>query len=377
MINYLVISDIHLGHRKNPISNIARNLLEYLNKVILAYKLDLVFIAGDTFDRPLELRSEEAQEAITCLYEIIKLLSKHKIKLRVLEGTPSHDWKCSSYFVHLANISNLPIDLRYIKSLSVEVIEDLNLSVLYVPDEWHPDTNETFKQAKELVLSKGLSQVDIALMHGCFNYQLPSAAKNIPRHNEHDYLSLVKYYINIGHVHVYSVYERIIAQGSTDRLAHSEESPKGGVVVSIDKDNEPHYTFIENENAMIFKTINITSNNLDVNLNKIKKVISNLPIHSHVRIRANKNNSILLAYAELKNQYPLVNLTKITIEDEEIQNSKVLIDEVEQDTTYIPITLDRDNIIELVTSNIKNRENLSDTEVNQLHSQLKEVVCYD
>ena len=45
-----------------------------------------------------------------------------------------------------------------------------------------------------------------------------------------------------------SVFERILAQGSFDRLAHNEEEDKGGIVVTIDKVNGNHsYRFIKNE----------------------------------------------------------------------------------------------------------------------------------
>ena len=53
-INYLVLSDLHLGRQNNHIVNIATNLKTYILKHDRKLKkLDLMFINGDVYDRLL------------------------------------------------------------------------------------------------------------------------------------------------------------------------------------------------------------------------------------------------------------------------------------------------------------------------------------
>ena len=103
-------------------------------------------------------------------------------------------------------------------------------------------------------------EVDIAIMHGQFHYQFPRI-KLDSSHDEQEYLNMVKHYIHIGHIHTHSSYDRIIAQGSFDRIAHGEEENKGCVVAKIDTTNRENdeWMFLVNDKAMRFITLNCPS----------------------------------------------------------------------------------------------------------------------
>ena len=88
------------------------------------------------------------------------------------------------------------------------------------------------------MITSGLTKVDYAVMHGQFDYQLPKHITGMPRHDSQKYLDIVKHYIFIGHIHTHSVYDRIIAQGSFDRLTHGQEEPKGYVVSIVDDEEK-------------------------------------------------------------------------------------------------------------------------------------------
>lgn len=369
-INYLVLSDIHLGHRKNPAVEIIANLNLFFSQCDLR-DLDIIFLAGDVFDRLLEFPSPEISDILFWYHSLISLCARNDIKLRVLEGTPSHDWKQSKPCLDVGRL-NLPVDAKYIDTLYVETIEDLDISVLYVPDEWASDTDDTYSQALQLLKDNNLHQVDIAIMHGCFNYQLPSMIK-APKHNEADYLNIVKHFIHIGHIHTFSVYERIIAQGSFDRLAHGEEEAKGAVYTSLFKDKPAEFYFIENKNAKIFKTLDIRSRTLENAIKFIEANTSSLPNNSHIRLRAKKDHPVFLAFKEIELKFSDFFFTKIS-ESELDTTPYTLIDEIAVDDTYTPITITRDNISGMLIDTIQTKYQLDEVKINLAKSMLEELL---
>jgi len=316
-LKYLVLSDLHLGHAKNKSRDIIFNLNIFFDDYTPKSQftdLDIIFIAGDLFDGLLDLSSSDIHEASLWLSRLMNFCARFNIKLRILEGTPSHDWRQSKIAETIACIIKLPLDFKYINTLHIEYLEDLQSYILYMPDEWTANAELSFSQVQTLLHEMQISQVDIAIMHGLFNYQLKHIVGNIQKHNEYDYLGIVKHFINIGHIHTFSTYERIIAQGSFDRLCHGEEEPKGAVLCTI-SDKEDSFSFIENKHAKIFKTIELKSNDLEVSFKKIDRVISKLPDNSHVRIKAKKDNPIYTNLDELKLKYPMIYFSKVSIED--------------------------------------------------------------
>lgn len=317
-IRYVVLSDIHLGNRNNPTNVIIDNLLNFFidNNKILS-KVHIIFIAGDIFDTLLPNGGKELNSIISWMSALANYCQVHKIKLRILEGTQSHDWKQASTFSTVIKNLTKDIDYEYIDTLSIEYMEDLGIHVMYVPDEYKPTANETLIDIKNMLADEQLTNVDIAIMHGLFNYQLP--IKNSPiAHNEEEYLSIVKYFINIGHVHTRSTYGRIIAQGSFDRIAHGEEEPKGAAVMYIREYGENSFIFLDNKRATIFKTITILDNDLISTSNTILDTANKLRPGSHLRVIVNSDNELLSNKKQLKTLTPHVNIKLEKLEDTNI-----------------------------------------------------------
>lgn len=171
-IRYIVMSDVHLGHRKNKTIDIIRNIGRFFNHYADRSDLDIIFIAGDLFDRLLDLPSDDSSEILAWAIQFIDYCSRNAIRLRILEGTPSHDWRQSRIFEKLISISNTDINFKYINTLSIEYMDDLGIHILYVPDEWSTTSEDTLSQVDELLKKNDLQQVDIAIMHGMFEYQM-------------------------------------------------------------------------------------------------------------------------------------------------------------------------------------------------------------
>jgi hypothetical protein len=352
-LRYIVLSDIHLGHRNNKTNRI----IEQLDAFFDHYKprsdgLNLIIIAGDLFDTLLDMSGPQVHEILVWISRLMRYCALNQIKLRILEGTPSHDWMQSEMFQTVGAISRYEqLDYKYIKTLSIEIIEEYNLSILYVPDEWHPDTAVTLSEVKTLLEQYKCAQVDIAIMHGQFTYQLPAAAHKAPRHDEAAYLGLVRHFINIGHVHQFSTYERILAQGSFDRLCHGDEIPKGALYEIIRPDGHDEYFFLENKAAMVFKTLSLSEKAWEDIPHYLDARIEKYPPGSFIRLKTKHKEKLSAIFEALIQRYPHYTLSKDTRHADQTTEQIV---QTEMDmTTYTPIVITPENIESLLMQQIK------------------------
>lgn len=305
-MKYIVTNDIHLGHIKTPTSHIINSfkscILNEKNKDI-----DVLFIAGDLFDRLLDLNTKEVHYIIEFFNFMLSYCYENNILLRVLEGTPGHDWQQSSILLKLNEIRVNKCNLKYHKVLDIEYISEFNKYVLYIPDEWVNDHTELEKQIANKLKEHSITQVDVAILHGQFKYQLAGKKYTGFYFQEEYFLSLVKGFIHIGHYHVHSTFDRILATGSLERLAHGEEQPKGYILVNGNK-----YTFIENKNAYKYVTISVNKN---TSLEKLDRQIYSYPAKSYIRLLLNKDHEFNIKFNEIKARYADYNLKKLVKDD--------------------------------------------------------------
>lgn len=364
------VSDIHLGHNRNPAENIIANLDKAFPDNAETAKLDIIFLAGDVFDTLLFLSRDDVATIKLWVARFLRRAKKYDIVVRVLEGTPSHDRKQSMLFPLINEMADINADVKHVTELSIERIDKLGIDVLYVPDEWTDSPDKTYEQVIDLMSAKGLSQVDFAIMHGSFNYQLNPMIK-APRHNEEQYLSIVREYIFVGHIHHHSTYKRIVAQGSFDRLAHGEEEPKGHVRLHYDAEGNRRIKFIENKDAMIFKTVNCSGLEIGEILDKVNAVMEHFPANAFVRIEAERENPIFSTFEVLIRQHPLVTWSKLPRDaNEEAEEVNIVPDE---EDTFVPITITPDNIVHLLMDRLI-RQGVPDTVKKRCETLLLEVV---
>ena len=323
-IKYLVLSDIHLGHPKNHTENIINNLNDFFIKYAKELNdLDILFIAGDVFDRLLSSRSMEYRLIMAWLSNILLWCRDNNIMFRILYGTPSHDNDQIASFTEVAKKLAPDADYKYINTLSIEKIDKLGISVLYVPDEWRHEASDTYQEVLNLLKENQLAEVDIAIMHGCFRFQMPILDGMKFVHKESDYLDIVKYYITIGHIHTPNAYERILAPGSFDRLAHGEEENKGALLCNIYSDGKMDFKFLENTKAMIFKTLSYLEHTEADIVNNLKKELKKLPKGSYIRIEIKNDNTLLKNLKEFITAYPDYHI-KFKTENEVIKKIDIL-----------------------------------------------------
>lgn len=350
ILNYAVVSDIHLGHRHNSAERIIANLKIAFPRNAETAALDIIFIAGDIFDDVLMFGEEDAGHCIRWIVYMLALCKEYDIHLVVLEGTPSHDREQSYNFVVQNEVNHIGCKLRYIKNLSIEYFQEFDINVLMVPDELPGGVDKTLQDVKDLMRSKGLEKIDIAIMHGQFDFQLPPHV-HAPKHNSTAYLALVTGNISIGHDHTFKELDRISAQGSFDRLGHGYETPKGHMRYKLQADGTWEKRFIVNENAMQFITIDCHSMPLEETFKTIEQRIEKFEERSYIRIRAEANHPIFSNMDHLIRMGPLHAWTK---DAERTKQEEEVTPLTEEDKRYIPITITRENIAELVLDRIVN-----------------------
>lgn len=346
-----VTSDIHLGSKRNETEFIIANLDKAFPDNLETAELDMIVLAGDVFDRLLSLSDDCVYAIDAWIIRLLRLCQKHDIVLRVLYGTPSHDREQSQRFVHLNEEAQIGADLQYVTDLSIEYIARFDMNVLYVPDEWEEDPSVTLSQVKELMACRNLETVDYAFMHGQFGYQLPALIK-APRHDEVEYSRLVDKFIFIGHIHTHSRRDKIIAQGSFDRLSHGEEEAKGHVRLIYRDRHDYEIQFVENKGAKKYISVECEDLTLEETLQKIQDKTNWLPDGSHVRIICSKENPILTEMDQLVRMRPMITWTKLVRkESDEVS----YMEDKEFADDYVPITITRDNIAKLVLQRVQQK----------------------
>lgn len=282
--NYVPIGDIHLGHPKNDTSYIIKSLKRFLRRFNRQIKfLDAIFITGDLFERALMTDSEDYLKIVKWFSELVTICIANNIKLRLLEGTNSHDSKQPKVlYENYKDIKGL--DIKYFNTIDVEYMEEFDINILYVPDVNDKPAKERYSDMRNILKSKGLEKADIAMIHGATRHQLPIITEHT--HQEEDLLSIVKYFIHINHIHIPSVYSRILAGGSPERLKHGEEEDKGFIHAQVsEKEEETYFRFIKNTRARVFKTFKFPNKELtNIDIDNLYKELDKLPSTSFIRI---------------------------------------------------------------------------------------------
>ena len=168
----IAISDIHLGHRKTPTKGIIANLRKVINIETLM-TVDMVIIAGDLLDHAIGYSDDDTIDIQKWLVWFLCQCVTYNVSVRILEGTPLHDRRQSRHIEVLNKSSKLEVDLLYVDKVWIEKNKKYNIDILYVPDEWKPDTDQTWVDVMNELSDNSLESVDLSVMHGMFEHQLP------------------------------------------------------------------------------------------------------------------------------------------------------------------------------------------------------------
>lgn len=300
------ISDIHLGHRYTKTRDEIACLRHDFPDNDVTGELDIIFIAGDLFDQKLSLPDPDVIDIQVWSVDFLKMCAKRNIKVRIVEGTPSHDAGQSEWLVRWNTEYQINADIRYFPTLDIEYMEDLGIHILYLKDNYRTKAADTWVEVQKLLVLHGLEQVDHVIMHGAFHYQIPGH-RLICSHEAEDWSKIARGVIIVGHHHVHNPWKNIYPPGSHNRLRHGEEGKKGHIRVTMETPTQPVVRFIPNKMAQIYSEVRVTG--LDVEgvhaaLEKLK-----YPAGSHLKLICNQGDVAAAILPELQLIYGKWRLT--------------------------------------------------------------------
>ena len=363
ILKILETADVHLGHQRTP----SESTLDALDRIInpkTLKDLDILLIAGDFFDHLLQFPDDRVLKIEAWVCQLLLMCKKFDVVLRVLEGTGSHDCKQSRIFVNLNDSAGINADVRYVDKISIEIIERFGVSVLYVPDnQGHNDT--VWQKVQTALLEAGLKQVDFAVMHGFFEFQIPFGIQDTNAHIQARYESIVRYTIFIGHHHTHRLMGKVAVSGSINRHTHGEEEAKGSLLATYGRNGLKTMEFVVNHKAKVYKTLEMREVSVEDIMRKLDSL--DLPYDSAVKLSVNGSDPICSVFREVSMRYPQYELTL------DREKSKQLDERIESiKFSYEPITITKDNLTGLLMERMVPK--LSQQDINACMRLLSEVL---
>lgn len=298
------ISDVHVGNRRTPTSNTLQILEEAFPDNAKTGELDLIIIAGDFFDKALPLVTNTVGEIHVWVTKFIRMCAKWDIKIRILEGTPSHDRNQPVIFDWLSNSINCGADVKYMSGLQIEHIVDLDIDVLYIQDELTSSCEATQELVIKALNEKGLTKVDYTVMHGMFSHRIPKGVI-ADSHDARFYQSITRKYVFCGHIHVNARYGNILEAGSTDRISFNEEEDKGHWRV-YEGDKEDKVFHVKHKLAWTYKAVDVCGMDYSQCIRELTKATKGLRPKSYIQLLADKTDDAFKSVKLIEEEFPAI-----------------------------------------------------------------------
>lgn len=373
VLKSLSFSDIHIGNPRVPATIICDNLRTMISPHLET--TDLIFLGGDLWDRAISLSEDASHIGLDFCLWLLNEADRHHVTIRVLRGTWSHDRDqcCILKRMHTAN--NYKNSLEYFDKITLEYIESLNIRVLYLPDDLPYESSEdVMYRVQTMMRERGWDTVDYANVHGYFAHVVPEGAHTPKITFTKEQFSFVTRAVLIGHVHTSSVSGMFFYNGSTERLSHGEEEPKGMLLVT-DTPQRVSVKFIENKHALTFKTIDLSYCTApeEATLAFIKAVEKHFPNTDslgYVRV-IHPNKEIKRALAQYtKQNLPHLTYTHLDPKDKKEEKRPEPVLHMTDITTLISPT--KDTLPEMIFDFLKGKTSLSIEDISARLTLLSE-----
>ena len=341
----LSIHDAHLGADRTPTQHITKNLYRVIT-VDRLQDIDILYLPGDWLDQTLLYEHDDIKDITLMELHLLETCAKTGTAIRLLKGTPSHDGNQLVRFEERAKKLFPHVDFKYIDDMLIEYIERFDIHVMYVPDEW-ASREAIYLEARRLLDTHQLTQVDFIVGHNQFQYQFPEHLRaRVSALHEEDWNDMVRYTAYFGHVHTRSTYKKIEVAGSFDRLNHGEEKPKGYLVGEYLNEEEWTVTFYPNENAAIYHTLEIKEGEIDTQslyttlgqqIDQLNNEIINVRLAYY-----QEDFPIGVFVKQMQVAYPHVRFTTPIYRGQNATPTRLVLPDEE---TYSVIELNRDNLL--------------------------------
>lgn len=336
-VNSLYLADLHFGISHT--SHLFDELMEVVPRTIEERNINIVFIAGDYFDK--ELVGSHKYYATKFFANLASICNEKGIILRMVKGTTSHDYNQIVGFFGSTNILLPDLDFKIINTVEEE--ELLGLKVLYIPEEELLDQDEYYAPFKE-------RSYNIIVGHGTWDFVDKASfllgnnaldKKASPVHLVKEWSKcLEKGFCVFGHIHNHPRHKnKYFYTGSFSRWVYGQEEEKGFLVSETDTDTlEYKVDFIENLLAPKYDTLTfeevIGSDNLkDKSLLEVRKRLKELVDKaSSNRVRINVTDLTPTEIVLLQKAASTLDSIDLAIESKKLE--EILLEEQEENNVH-------------------------------------------
>lgn len=286
---------VHLGDNhwdaidpKRHMNELKKHFLKYIKNN--TDTIDMIVILGDYLDKKLSQNDESSISAFKFLNSLLITCKKHKIAIRLIKGTKTHD------FDQLRLYKDLEKQFKTFKIINTVTEEDYEgVQILYLPEEYMNDQDAYYAEFKE-------RNYDYIFGHGtwdvcAFDSQVQESERNIkgsPVFKYKEWDQCVNAKIIFGHIHTHQKYKKLMYTGSFTRWCFGEEKDKGFVVSEFDfETRQSKETFIKNTSAKKYTTVKLSDISVgDTLKDKMKHIDSLNTENENFRIYIDEEMSI-------------------------------------------------------------------------------------
>lgn len=263
-LKIIVISDIHFGAFDAEVLFNELNE-EFINRLKEMEYIDLIVIDGDYFDTKLNMNSKHAKYSMKLFSKLYKIATKKNAKIRVIQGTVSHD-NNQLEILEIEHGGRL-CDIKFIYNVSEEeIFKDFN--VLYIPEEYVTNKDEYygeyFNKKYDMVFGHGMVQ---EVSFCALSQESATTMSKAPIFSADKFKEMVHGLVVFGHIHKSQIIkDTVLYVGSFSRWMYGEEEDKGFYEIDYNIEEKTcEYKFHINRLARRFDTVEIYPNNIFFN----------------------------------------------------------------------------------------------------------------
>ena len=280
--------------------------------------IDLLVICGDYYDHKLLLNSQASLLSIEFMTKLKDLSIEKDFKIRIFDGTHSHDYDQLEVFRPFEDGDRFRI---FRCTTQEEVLPELQ--VLYVPDETI-DNDEWYRTYGKIIYDK---KNTIMFFHGNFDNMLGDlvtsndSTKNVVF--EYSVLSRIFSVMIGGHWHDADYIGNMYYTRSMNRWKFGEDRPKGFIVCDYDTESRKYgITRIENPYTDEYKTYLIDTS-LFTTVEDYNKMIQQITadldkptLHAKIKIAVTNDSESNKTFIDhIRNRFSMNRRVKISIEN--------------------------------------------------------------
>lgn len=253
-------------------------MCDELEKVFLpfveSHDIQIININGDYFDRKLSLTETGTLCAFRFFSELCEVCRRKGIKLRLIEGTMSHDMLQGTV---LEKAVPEGLDFRFVQTLSEEDI--CGLHVLYMPEEYPMDAKAFYGpfMEKEYDIIHGHGTWDFLAYKGMIDKGNRTDIHSAPVFMYEDWKKALSHgFASFGHIHSRHVMQdKVFYAGSFSSWDFKDISARGFTYYEFDTETKEHKVqFIDNAMCPRFSEFEVAKAGCGSDLQHVGQIIA-------------------------------------------------------------------------------------------------------